>query len=111
METTATINLEVYRTPGSRVFTGRDRGKEVRQQSKIDEIEAVNSKVIIVIPDNIGSITPSFLEEFLVNVVNKLKPELFFRKFDFQNNGRYKIQSDLQEAVERILREENALVH
>ena len=57
------------------------------------------------------SINPSFLEELLLNVVTKLQPEVFFKKIHFENNGRYKITNDLQEAVERILREETALVH
>ena len=105
------INLQDYRTPGSRVFTGRDRGMDVRKKSKIDQIEAQNAEVIIQIPDDIGSINPSFLEELLVNVVTKLQSDVFFKKFKFVNNGRYKITNDLQEAVERILREETALIH
>lgn len=106
---TATINLELYRTQGSRVFTGRDRGIEVRTASKIDELESTNEKVIIIIPENIGSINPSFLEEFFFNVVSKLKAAEFFKKFEFDNKGRYKIKKDIEEAVERILRDDNAL--
>ncbi|MGP8217209.1 MAG: STAS-like domain-containing protein [Bacteroidia bacterium] len=111
MSTNNVIDLELYRTPGSRVFTGRDRGIEVRDKSKIDEIESNNDEVIVVIPTDIGSINPSFLEEFFYNVVVKLKEDGFFQKFKFKNEGRYKIMSDLQEAVERILREETALVN
>ena len=97
------INLQDYRTPGSRVFTGRDRGIEVRNASKIDLIEKESDEITIQIPDDISSINPSFLEEFFFNVVVKLQPKGFFKKFRFQNNGRYKITNDLQEAVERIL--------
>ena len=111
MNNISIINLQDYRTPGSRVFTGRDRGIDVRNASNIDRLEAQSDEVIIVIPEDIGSINPSFLEEFLYNVVNKLQSDLFFRKFKFENNGRYKINIDLHEAVERILREETALVH
>jgi len=105
------INLQDYRTQGSKVFTGRDRGISVRNDSKIDSIENNYDAVTIIIPDDIGSINPSFLEEFLFNVVIKLQEETFFKKFIFINNGRYKIESDLHEAVERILREETALIH
>lgn len=104
------INLQDFRTSGSKVFTGRDRGEKVRNQSKIDELEPNYEKIVITIPSDIGSINPSFLEEFFVNVVSKLKEESFFQKFEFINEGRYKIKGDLEEAVERILREENALV-
>lgn len=111
MNTHKIIDLQTYRTPNSRVCTGRDRGIEVREASKIDVLEAECETITIAIPDDIGSINPSFLEEFLYNVVIKLQPDIFFKKFKFQNNGRYKINNDLHEAVERIVREENALVH
>jgi hypothetical protein len=103
------INLEEYRTPGSKVFTGRDRGIEVRQASKIDSLEPCHQKIEILVPADIRSINPSFLEEFLFNVVCRLRVDGFNAKFRFITPGRYDIQSDLEEAVERILREENAL--
>lgn len=106
---TKTINLQDFRTSGSRVFTGRDRGIEVRNASKIDSFESQFDEIIIQIPEDIGSINPSFLEEFLHNVVIKLKKDAFFNKFQFKTTGRYNISNDLIEAVERILREENAL--
>ena len=43
---TVTIDLEKYRSVDkqtkykSKVFTGRDRGIDVREESKIDELEA-----------------------------------------------------------------------
>lgn len=106
---TISIDLENYRTKGSRVFIGRDRGIEVRNTSKIDTLATEYDEVIIKIPDDIGSINPSFLEEFLFNVVTKLKKEEFFQKIKFTNEGRYKIAEDVGEAVDRILREQNAL--
>lgn len=111
MNKVSTIDLQNYRTPGSRVFTGRDRGIDVRKKSDIDNLETQSDEISIIIPEDLGSINPSFLEEFLFNVVVKLKSDGFFKKFRFINNGRYKIDTDLQEAVERILREETALVH
>lgn len=104
-----TINLETYRTPGSKVFTGRDRGADVRKKSKIDSLSQSDQQTTILIPQDIRSINPSFLEEFLINVVTKLGAAGFKEKFKFENPGKYKIDNDLQEAIERILREENAL--
>lgn len=104
-----TVNLQDFRTKGSKVFTGRDRGITVRQQSKIDDLAKSEEKIDIIIPEDIRSINPSFLEEFLFNVVTLLKEDGFKNKFSFTNNGRYKIDNDLEEAIERILREENAL--
>lgn len=108
--TTNTIDLELYRTEKSKVFTGRDRGIEVRELSKLDELEPSSDKIIIIIPEEIRSINPSFLEELLVNVIIKLGAEDFKRKFEFVNrSARYKIDTDLDEAIDRILRNESAL--
>lgn len=64
------INLENYRTQlgnvKSKVFTGRDRGLDVREKSHIDELFNECEKVKFVIPNDIFSITPSFLEELFL---------------------------------------------
>lgn len=103
------IDLQDFRTAGAKVFTTRPRGIEVRTKSKIDTIEPMYDKIEIIIPTDISSINPSFLEEFFENVVVRLKETGFYQKFSFINEGRYKIESDLNEAIERILRDESAL--
>lgn len=103
------IDLQDYRTVGSKVFTGRARGKKVREDSRIDELEQTFKFIKIIIPNDIASINPSFLEEFLENVVIKLGEAGFYKKFSFVNEGRYKIDEDLSEAIDRILTEDNAL--
>ncbi|GGK41309.1 MULTISPECIES: DUF4325 domain-containing protein [Flavobacteriaceae] len=103
------FKLEKYRATGSKVFTGRDKGKYVREKSKFDQIEEDSEKVIFVIPDNLFSINPSFFEELLINVVLKLGKKGFFEKFEFRNAGVYKYEKPLMDAVDRILRENHAL--
>ena len=107
------INLEDFRVKDgekiSKVFTGRDRGKYVREKSNIDAIESSNEKVIIIIPDNIYSINPSFFEELFVNVVTKLGKEKFLEKFAFESQGDYQYEKPLTEAIDRILRTKTAL--
>jgi hypothetical protein len=106
---TYSINLQDFRTPGAKVFTTRPRGLKVRNESKIDSVEPIYDKITVVIPSDISSINPSFLEEFFENVVTKLGESGFRQKFSFINDGRYKIETDLSEAIDRILREESAL--
>lgn len=105
-----TILLEKYRVAGSKVFTGRDRGEFVRKDSKIDALISDYDNIKIVIPDDIYNINPSFLEEFLINVVLKLGKDKFLQNILFVNNGEYKIDKALNESIERILRQNNALV-
>lgn len=107
---TANIDLETYRTKGSKVFTGRERGQKIREESKIDDLVKVNDLVNINIPSDIMSVNPSFLEEFLFNIVTKLGKENFYKKVQFVTESRrYNIAEDLEEAVDRILRSNNAL--
>lgn len=103
------IDLEEFRTPKAKIFTGRDRGAQVRKDSKIDEIEAQFETVDFVIPANLYSINPSFFEELFVNVVSKLGENEFYKKFNFINQGKYNYEKPLKEAISRILREKTAL--
>ena len=103
------INLEDYRVKGAKVFTGRDRGKFVREVSKLDEIETKFPEVHIIIPAEIYSIIPSFFEELFLNVVLKLGREKFLGKFKFESQGDYKYEKPLNEAIDRILRTKTAL--
>lgn len=105
------INLEDFRIKGSKVFTGRDCGEQDRIESKVDEAISTHARIELVIPEDIYSINPSYLEEFLVNVVQKLgSKDEFFRRFVITNPGPYKIAKDLNEAIDRILREHHALL-
>lgn len=109
-----TINLEDFRVVGkdgsiAKVFTGRDRGEDVRKASKIDEIEKKYDSVNIIIPDNIYSINPSFFEELFVNVVLKLGKEKFTEKFNITSIGDYNYERPLNEAITRILRKNTAI--
>lgn len=107
------INLEDFRAKEgnriSKVFTGRDRGKYVREKSHIDELETQYDEIIIIIPDQIYSINPSFFEEFLVNVVKKLGKEKFLSKFKFKTNGDYEYEMPLNQAIDRILKTQTAI--
>ncbi|MDV6169500.1 DUF4325 domain-containing protein [Flavobacterium sp. DG1-102-2] len=103
------IDLELFRTPQSKIFTGRDRGEQVRVESGIDELSKSFDTIEFIIPDNLFSINPSFFEELFVNVVTELGEERFFRKFHFTNRGSYSYEKPLREAINRILRENTAL--
>lgn len=109
-----TINLEDFRVVDkegniAKVFTGRDRGRDVRINSNLDAIEAQNNEVVIIIPNNIYAINPSFFEELFINSVLKLGREGFLSKFKFRSEGSFNFEKPLLEAIERILRNKTAL--
>ena len=109
MEKDIIIDLKDHRTDGALVFTGRDRGLEVRQDSKLDELEPKVEHITVRIPEDTFSINPSFLEEFFRNVVKRLGAAAFWQKFRFENQGEYKVKDNLELAIERILRKSSAL--
>lgn len=106
------INLDLYsirlNNRVSKVFTGRDRGEEVREKSNIDKIYDKYKNITIIIPTGTFSITPSFLEEFFVNIVKKYGVEEFRKNIHIIDNG-YVITTQLDEAIDRILQRKTAL--
>lgn len=107
---TIEILLENYKAQGSKVFTGRTKGQRIRTDSNIDNFIREGKNIKFIIPNDIMSINPSFLEELLFNIVKMLGKTAFFQRVYFENlNERYDFEPDLEEAVERILRQKNAL--
>ncbi|MPS66648.1 DUF4325 domain-containing protein [Chryseobacterium sp.] len=103
------FELEKYRTPGAKIFTGRDRGLEVKTSSKINDLANEYDIIEFIIPDNLFTINPSFFEELFIDIVQKIGKEGFYKKFEFKNLGKYQYQKPLSEAIDRILREKTAL--
>ena len=76
--------------------------------TNIDKIFEENDKIKIIIPKDIYSITPSFLEEYFYNVVKKYGKNDVESRLEWETNG-YSINEALSEAFERILRRINGL--
>lgn len=106
------IDFEDFRTvisgKPSKVFTGRDRGAEVRSKSKIDELLSRYDTVTLVIPNDIYSITPSFLEEFLKHAVEKYGRGIV-SKLLLSAANEYDLSEPMDEAIDRILSTSSAL--
>ena len=61
-----------------------------------------------VIPNDIFSITPSFLEELFFNVVKVYGKEKLYEKLDLEGNI-YDLHEPLNEAIDRILQRKTGL--
>ena len=85
----------------SRVLTGKRNGEEVRIKSRLDEIFSGREPLTVVVPDDVFSVTPSFLEEMFKNVVLRYGRNVVLENVKFK--GKYKIQSAFDEAVNRII--------
>ena len=109
------INLEDYRVVDkennikSRVFAGRPRGKAVRESSKIDDLVEIYDIVEINVPDDIRALNPSFIEEFLFNVIKKFGPVGYASKVKFFSPNGFKFEPKVQEGVNRVMRRMSGL--
>lgn len=100
-------SIDTVRNITSKVFTGRDRGLDVRRRSHIDDFIKSGDVIHIKVPEDIYSINPSFLEEFLYTAVKEYGKEGYKKYVFFEEPFRFKRQ--LNEAVERIIRSSTAL--
>lgn len=76
------IDLAEFEGP---VFSGRDRGEAVREQTRLDEADRDNSlHVEVIVPDSTYSVTSSFfLGLFGPSIVRAGTPEKFYEKYEF----------------------------
>jgi hypothetical protein len=89
-----------------RVYTGRDRGERLRAELRLDDVDAADQGVVIVIPDTTYSISSSFfLGLFGPSVVRFGSRNEFFEKYQFQANDFFR--GIINGHVERALQERN----
>lgn len=102
------IELQKYLSNVGEILSGRDTGQIVRKKSNLENEEKKYSKVIIILPENIIGINPSFFLGFLGDSVrNCSSKDAFLEKFkiiyDIEKNP-YLIE-DIEDGIERALKE------
>jgi STAS-like domain of unknown function (DUF4325) len=105
------IDLQEHAIQGITSFNTRSWGIKVRNESNIDTLVNQYDKIVIHVPNHTDSINTPFLEELLRNVVFDLGYNGFKDKIVFENNGAYKIDFYISEAISRILRKEVAYAY
>ena len=102
------INLDDYRSPNVRVFTGRVRGEKVRVAAKVplfDEME--NVQVTVIVPDDVTTIASSFFLGMFGDSIRRLEKDGFLKKYKFEGPNIDLIVSD---GVEQALKYFSPLV-
>nr|DAY89475.1 MAG TPA: protein of unknown function DUF4325 [Caudoviricetes sp.] len=94
------INLHKYRTNGSKIFSGRDRGCDARRALKLDELDETTDKIIVSIPKDTWAINSSFFGGLFEASVIKLKENCFRQKYQFQFDDGTPLSSTLQSNIE-----------
>ena len=93
---------------GGPLYTGRDRGEEVRKRFDLDTIDSSNISVNVVIPENTYSITSSFfLGLFGDSIRDCGEVDNFFKTFKF--NAPDLMIEKFTDYAKRALREKKPL--
>lgn len=94
------------------VLSGRPNGEKIRKLLDIPQKDLDEKKYIIVVPDNIRTINPSYFLGLFSESIKFLKLEKFKEKYEFisksgeLNDG---IKSDIEEGIEWALDESKLL--
>lgn len=92
------IDLAAYRSAGTLVFAGRDRGKLVRSKARVDETDQGGEKVEVRVPEEIFSVTSSFFLGMFALSIQKLGEDAFRQHYVFTGK-------DISEVIEDSIRE------
>ena len=91
-----TVDLDEYRTPGVRVFAGRDRGTAVRKAAQLDQLDTEPFTVVVKVPEDVFSVNDSFLTGMFAPSIQQLGAEDFRSKYVFEGK-------DLGRTIDRLI--------
>jgi len=98
-----TIDLAKYNGP---VYTGRERGQQLRESLALDQSDSEGAEVNVVIPDTTYTVTSSFfLGLFGPSVIKCGSKGAFFGRFHFQQPDFLK--PEVEGYVARALQQRN----
>lgn len=78
-----TIDLAKYRSGGTRVYAGRERGEKVRQSADLDSADRAEEIVEVQIPSEIFAVTSSFFLGMFTDSIERLGETGFREKYRF----------------------------
>lgn len=97
----AQIDLQKLTSPGSRVLIGHEKGVAARAFYKLDQIDTSGEVVVVKIPGELRSLTPSFVQGMFAGSVHRLGRDEFYRKYRFEAPAY--IIDDIRSGIDRAL--------
>jgi len=97
------IDLSNYKSKNVKVLSGRDKGNEAREKSKLGVIETEFDVIEILIPADLISLNSSFFLGMFGESVRHLKEEGFRKKYTFECSS--KIMMSIEEGILQALKE------
>lgn len=78
------INLSLYKSSTSTIFTGRPQGGMVRDKLELDKFDTQSDQAVLIIPEDTTSFNPSFYLGLLFKSYDRLGVEGFDNKYSFE---------------------------
>jgi len=96
------VDLNTYRTSGTLVFAGRDRGQLVRAKSDLDTLDNDADVVEIRIPQELFAVTSSFFLGMFAKSIQTLGDDGFRRRYLFVGKDITRVVDDgIREALRK----------
>lgn len=105
------IELEELTKGEVRMLTGHPRGLSARGLYNLDEYDVSDEKITIIAPDNLDTVSPSFVQGFLSGSLNHMGSDSFLERIDLSrlpNFIREDFSIGMQRLVARARRSENS---
>lgn len=79
------VELNKVLSSGQKVISGKDRGINARKSFGLDQLDKSNEHIVIVVPEDVKVITPSFILGMFSSSVSACGSiEKFFSKYEFK---------------------------
>ncbi|WOO36006.1 hypothetical protein R2R35_19745 [Anaerocolumna sp. AGMB13020] len=95
------INMHNHKSEGSKIYSGRDLGIEVRDLIDLDSKDKDDNKYNMIFPDDTVSINSSYFGGLFETSIIKLGREKFLEKYNFI----YADGKELKDALQRNIDE------
>lgn len=98
----AQIDLKLLTKGEVFMLSGAPRGVAARELFKLDQLEQTDEAISICAPEDLDTVTPSFVQGFLAKSVVNLGAERFKSRFDLSGLPEY-LAKDFLVGIERLL--------
>jgi hypothetical protein len=95
------IDFAVLTRGEVRSLIGHERGVAARDEFKLDELDQGADEVVVLVPSDMRTLTPSFLQGLFAGSVSHLGELGFFKHYKFDAPAH--ILDDVRAGVDRIL--------
>ena len=94
------INLLNFRSNGSKIFSGRDKGIDARKKLKLNELDSQEQKIEVIVPKDTWSINSSFFCGLFESSIINLKEDGFRKKYIFKFDDGAALSEELQHNID-----------